>query len=64
MSFDRDRMRVKAAELAAKEVYVGTSSWKYEGWFRHPRATATIMKPISTAHCTPRSAAAKALRLP
>jgi uncharacterized protein YecE (DUF72 family) len=33
MAFDRDQMRKKAAALAAKGVYVGTSSWKYEGWF-------------------------------
>ncbi len=33
MPFDREQMREKAAELAAKGVYVGTSSWKYEGWF-------------------------------
>jgi len=26
-------MKKKAAELAAEGVYVGTSSWKYEGWF-------------------------------
>jgi uncharacterized protein YecE (DUF72 family) len=31
--FDREQVRKKAAELAAKGVYVGTSSWKYEGWF-------------------------------
>jgi uncharacterized protein YecE (DUF72 family) len=33
MAFDRAQMKNKAAELAAKGVYVGTSSWKYEGWF-------------------------------
>jgi uncharacterized protein YecE (DUF72 family) len=32
MSFDRERMRERAAGLAARGVYVGTSSWKYEGW--------------------------------
>jgi uncharacterized protein YecE (DUF72 family) len=32
MPFDREQMKVKAAELAARGVYVGTSSWKYEGW--------------------------------
>jgi len=26
-------MKEKAADLAARGVYVGTSSWKYEGWF-------------------------------
>ena len=32
MAFDRERTKAQAAELAAKGVYVGTSSWKYEGW--------------------------------
>jgi len=32
MPFDRDRMSARAGELAARGVYVGTSSWKYEGW--------------------------------
>ena len=32
MPFDRDRMTAKAAALAAEGVFVGTSSWKYEGW--------------------------------
>src|SRR6476619_6002073 len=33
MPFDRERIKVKAADLAAKGVFIGTSSWKYEGWF-------------------------------
>jgi uncharacterized protein YecE (DUF72 family) len=33
MAFDRDQMKKKAAALAANGVYLGTSSWKYEGWF-------------------------------
>lgn len=33
MPFDRERIKKKAAALAAKGVYIGTSSWKYEGWF-------------------------------
>jgi uncharacterized protein YecE (DUF72 family) len=32
MAFDRETMKAKAAELAAKGVFIGTSSWKYEGW--------------------------------
>ena len=32
MSFDREIMKARAAKLAAAGVYVGTSSWKYEGW--------------------------------
>ncbi len=33
MCFDRERIRKQAAELAAEGVFIGTSSWKYEGWF-------------------------------
>jgi uncharacterized protein YecE (DUF72 family) len=33
MPFTREQMKRKAAQLAAKEVFIGTSSWKYEGWF-------------------------------
>src|SRR5688572_3022889 len=32
MPFDREQMKVKAAELATQGVFIGTSSWKYEGW--------------------------------
>ncbi|MBE0540130.1 MAG: DUF72 domain-containing protein [Verrucomicrobia bacterium] len=32
MPFDREQIKTKAAELAAQGVYIGTSSWKYEGW--------------------------------
>jgi len=32
MSFDRERMQARAATLASQGVYLGTSSWKYEGW--------------------------------
>ncbi len=32
MPFDREQIKVRAAELAAKGVYLGTSSWKYSGW--------------------------------
>lgn len=30
--FDRDTMQAAAARLAARGVFVGTSSWKYPGW--------------------------------
>jgi uncharacterized protein YecE (DUF72 family) len=30
--FDRSRIKAKAAELAASGVFIGTSSWKYQGW--------------------------------
>ena len=33
MPFDRATIQQTAARLARKGVYVGTSSWKYEGWF-------------------------------
>ena len=32
MAFDREVMKARAADLAAKGVFIGTSSWKYEGW--------------------------------
>lgn len=33
VSFDRQRVQQQAATLAAQGVFLGTSSWKYEGWF-------------------------------
>jgi uncharacterized protein YecE (DUF72 family) len=32
MPFDREQIKKKTAALATKGVYIGTSSWKYEGW--------------------------------
>ena len=32
MAFDPDTMKTKTAELAAKGIFIGTSSWKYDGW--------------------------------
>lgn len=32
MPFDREQIKIQAAELAARGVYLGTSSWKYSGW--------------------------------
>jgi uncharacterized protein YecE (DUF72 family) len=32
MPFEREQMKLKATELAAEGVFIGTSSWKYEGW--------------------------------
>ena len=32
MSLDREQLRQRVAGLAAKGVFLGTSSWKYEGW--------------------------------
>lgn len=32
MKLDRDRLKDRLAWLAAKGVYLGTSSWKYPGW--------------------------------
>jgi uncharacterized protein YecE (DUF72 family) len=31
-SFDRERLHRKLAELARAGVFIGTSSWKYQGW--------------------------------
>src|SRR5271167_886304 len=33
MPFDRETTKQKAANLAANGVFIGTSSWKYDGWF-------------------------------
>jgi uncharacterized protein YecE (DUF72 family) len=32
MSFDREFMKERAGQLAAHGIFIGTSSWKYEGW--------------------------------
>ena len=32
MPFDREQTKARVAALAAKGVFIGTSSWKYEGW--------------------------------
>ena len=32
MAFVRETIKAKAAELAVQGVFIGTSSWKYEGW--------------------------------
>jgi uncharacterized protein YecE (DUF72 family) len=32
MPFEREQMKLKATELAAAGVFIGTSSWKYQGW--------------------------------
>jgi len=32
MGFERGRIKSLAASLAAKGVFIGTSSWKYSGW--------------------------------
>jgi hypothetical protein len=46
VGFDRAQMKVKAAEFAAKGVFIGTSSWKYEGWLSTqsiPNASVRLM---------------------
>jgi uncharacterized protein YecE (DUF72 family) len=30
--FDRERLRNRLAALASQNIFIGTSSWKYEGW--------------------------------
>jgi uncharacterized protein YecE (DUF72 family) len=30
--FDRERLRLRLSTLADQNIYIGTSSWKYEGW--------------------------------
>ncbi|MBI4660260.1 MAG: DUF72 domain-containing protein [Verrucomicrobia bacterium] len=34
MAFDRETVKQRAAQLAGQGVFIGTSSWKYEGWLR------------------------------
>jgi uncharacterized protein YecE (DUF72 family) len=31
-AFDRDGMAARLQALAQAQIYIGTSSWKYEGW--------------------------------
>jgi len=33
MGFNRERMKQRSEQLAAKGIFIGTSSWKYPGWF-------------------------------
>ena len=33
MPFDRERIKQAVKDLAAQNVFIGTSSWKYRGWF-------------------------------
>src|SRR5262245_21391791 len=33
MPFDRDRIKQAVQKLAAQNIFIGTSSWKYRGWF-------------------------------
>lgn len=33
MNFDREELALQCASLAVQGVYIGTSSWKYLGWF-------------------------------
>jgi uncharacterized protein YecE (DUF72 family) len=33
VQFNREELKRQVAELAAQGVFVGTSSWKYQGWF-------------------------------
>jgi len=30
--FDRNRIAQRVSDLAARNIYIGTSYWKYEGW--------------------------------
>jgi uncharacterized protein YecE (DUF72 family) len=32
MPFDRDQIKAEAAEFAGQGIFIGTSSWKYQGW--------------------------------
>ena len=51
MAFDRERIKKKAAALGAKGVYVGTSSWKYEGWLDRNKHPDGVRGPsVATGH--------------
>ena len=32
MAFDRAALQQRLAALAARNIFIGTSSWKYSGW--------------------------------
>jgi uncharacterized protein YecE (DUF72 family) len=32
LPFDREKIRDRVSELSGKDIYIGSSSWKYEGW--------------------------------
>jgi len=32
VTFDRDQIAQRVSDLASQNIYIGTSSWKYEGW--------------------------------
>jgi hypothetical protein len=32
MAFDREKIKLRAEKLAADGIFIGKSSWKYEGW--------------------------------
>jgi len=50
--FDRDAIRSKVAGLAAKGVFIGTSSWKYPGWRGLPTTTAcSLCQQMNVAFC-------------
>ncbi len=49
MYFDCERLKQKAAALAAKGVYIGTSSWKYEGWLGQLYSPARYLKVTKDA---------------
>jgi uncharacterized protein YecE (DUF72 family) len=44
MAFDREQVRVKAGDLAARGVFIGTSSWKYQGWLEQLYTPARYQK--------------------
>lgn len=43
LSFDRDRLRRELTELAERGVFIGTSSWKYEGWLEQIYTTSCYL---------------------
>jgi len=50
VSFNREKLKQTAAELAAQGIFVGAASWKYDGWFGIPaRAYCIPSLPTQSA---------------
>ena len=43
-AFDRDGLALKLRELASRNIYIGGSSWKYEGWLDRSTAASAIFR--------------------
>jgi hypothetical protein len=56
MAFQREKIKPKLAALADKGVYVGTSSWKYQGWLnKMPNAVWSLLGGFTSVLSTLKS---------